>query len=214
MEPLELPSYIKPRSKISALSAPFLKAVSDIIEQHEEYWPLSLRTVHYRLLSYEIVRNTRTGELYKNDYASYHALGDLLLRARINDLVSWEAIEDPTRPVTAARGWQNADSFVTYEKRIFLEGYQRRLIQSQHAHIEVLAEKLTVRNIFAPIVDKYALPLTIARGQCSGTVKQAIYDRFAASGKEKLVLLIASAESIYANLGANRCCSVVMRVQS
>jgi hypothetical protein len=34
--------------------------------------------------------------------------------------------------------------------------------------------------------------LTIARGQCSGTVKQAIYDRFIASGKEKLVLLIAS----------------------
>ena len=192
MERLELLSHIKPRSEISALSAPFLKAASDIIDQQEKYWPLSLRTVHYRLLSYEIVRTTRTGELYKNDYSTYHALGDLLLRARINDFVSWEAIEDTTRPVSKERGWLNAASSVAHEKDIFLEGDQRRLMQSQRAHIEVLADKLTVRSIFAPIVEKYALPLTIARGQCSGTVKQAIYDRFAASGKEKLVLLIAS----------------------
>jgi hypothetical protein len=149
MERLELPSYIKPRREISAADEPFVKAIIGIIEAHKEYWPLSLRTVHYRLLSEIVIRNARTGTRYVNDYSSYHALGDLLLRARINGLVNWNAIEDTTRPVSAARGWLNADSFVAYEKKIFLEGYERRLMQSQRSHIEVLAEKLTVRSIFA-----------------------------------------------------------------
>ena len=30
------------------------------------------------------------------------------------------------------------------------------------------------------------------RGMCSGTAKQAIFDRFSTSGKERLILLIAS----------------------
>jgi hypothetical protein len=101
MEHLELPTSIKPRREISAAEEPFLKAVIDLIEAHEEYWPLSLRTVHYRLLSEIVVRNARTGARYVNDYSSYHALGDLLLRARIDGLVRWRAIEDTTRPVTS-----------------------------------------------------------------------------------------------------------------
>ena len=97
MEKLELPNLIKPRKKISASETPLLEQVCAIIEEHRPYWPLSLRTVHYRLLSHDVVRNAKSRVRYSNDYASYHLLGDLLLRARINGVVSWEAIEDSTR---------------------------------------------------------------------------------------------------------------------
>jgi hypothetical protein len=128
MERLILPADIRPRKPISASEKPFLEKVCAIIKEHEEYWPLSLRTVHYRLLSYDVVRNARSGARYVNDWASYHALGDLLLRARISGIVDWEAIEDSTRPVTLERGWAAPSEFVHYEKRVFLTGYQRQLM--------------------------------------------------------------------------------------
>jgi hypothetical protein len=106
--------------------------------------------------------------------------------------VAWEAIEDSTRPTSPARGWRDREAFIKHEKKIFLWGYERQLMQSQPAHVEVIAEKLTVQSILAPVADRFTLPLTIARGMCSGTAKQALFDRFSASGKEALVLLIAS----------------------
>ena len=69
-----------------------------------------------------------------NDYSSYHALGNLLLRARINGLVAWEAIEDSTRPMPWARGWDDREAFIAHEKKIFLWGYERQLMQSQRHH--------------------------------------------------------------------------------
>jgi hypothetical protein len=63
MERLEVPEFIKPRNEISAASELFLEAIQAVIKEHESYWPLSLRTIHYRLLSLKVVRNTRTRSL-------------------------------------------------------------------------------------------------------------------------------------------------------
>jgi hypothetical protein len=70
MERLELPSYIKPRREISAADEPFVKAIIGIIEAHKEYWPLSLRTVHYRLLSEIVIRTARTASQGANQRPS------------------------------------------------------------------------------------------------------------------------------------------------
>ena len=90
MELLVPNSSIRQRKPISASEQPFLDAIVRIVAEHEPYWPISLRRVHYSLLNQPVVRNARSGALYANDYASYHALTNLLLRARIDRHVPWK----------------------------------------------------------------------------------------------------------------------------
>jgi hypothetical protein len=191
MERLTPNSCIRQRKPISASEGPFLAAIARVVEDHREYWPISLRRVHYSLLNQQVIRNTRTGSLYVNDWSSYHACGDLLLRARINGRVPWEAIEDAARAVVLPRCDADREVFINRERRWFLEGYRRNHMQSQDAHIEDVFEKLTVQSILEPIADKFTLPLVPMRGMTSGTAKQALADRFSTSGKGTLMLLIA-----------------------
>ena len=119
-------------------------------------------------------------------------LSRLLLRARINGLISWTCIEDTARPVSLGGGFLNPDHFIESELDSFLAGYGRKLLQSQPNRIEIVAEKLTVRSILETVSWKYTMPLTISRGFSSGTVKQDLFTRFKMSRKPKLILLLLS----------------------
>jgi hypothetical protein len=55
-----------------------------------------------------------------------------------------------------------------------------------------VAEKLTVRSILARVAREHTMPMTISRGMCSLPAKRKIYDRYAGSQKEKLILLCVS----------------------
>jgi hypothetical protein len=126
------PEFIKARPEISGALNHLSKRVTSIIEKYEDYWPLSVRQVHYRLLNLPpFVRNINTSERYQNDLDSYGALSGFLLRARINGLVPWEAIDDTTRPVSSGGGFSNPEQFYKQEWNGFLEFYSRNLLQSQ-----------------------------------------------------------------------------------
>ena len=55
-----LRSNFKPRKPISASEEPFLNAIIKVIGEHENYWPISLRRVHYSLLNQQVIRNSKT----------------------------------------------------------------------------------------------------------------------------------------------------------
>ncbi len=76
-------------------------------------------------------------------------------------------MNDTTRPVSNTRYNVDAASFVDIETYHLFRGYRRDLLQSQHDHIEIAAEKLTVQRILQPVADKYCVPMTIGRGYCS-----------------------------------------------
>ena len=107
------------RKLISEASLPFLKAALEVANAHRDYWPLSVRQIHYRLLidpplkftKKDRVKRNRKGEIvktipavqdesrrYANDEASYKALVNLLARARVEGRFPWDAIDDETRP--------------------------------------------------------------------------------------------------------------------
>ena len=75
---------------------------------------------------------------------------------------------------------------------LFLATYWRNLLQSQPNHIEIVAEKLTVESVIKPVAERFTIPLTIMRGQCSAPPRHKIAKRFQDSGKERLVLLVVS----------------------
>ena len=193
LERIELRPY-RGRKKISKAKEPMLKPVQEILEANRDFWPLSDRQVHYRLLPYVVLRHTaKPDSVYINTTPCYKDVTDLLTRARLTDEISlkvpFEAIGDETRPVAIWDTHQNPQSFLKQEIDGFLKGYWRDLLQSQPNHIEAIGEKLTVEGTIRPVLMKYTIPYTIGRGYASLDPRYKLVTRFRASGKEKLVLL-------------------------
>jgi hypothetical protein len=181
------------RAVISPAKQPMLDAVLAVLDDLREFWPLSLRTVHYNLLNNPPLRHARKpGSRYLNNKRCYKDLSGLCTRARFEGVIPWEAIHDPTRPTTTWHIHRNAGDYIREEVKGFLWGYDRDLLQSQPHHIEVVGEKNTLLPIIKPVCADYTLPLTIGRGFCSVPPRKAIYDRWRASGKDKLVVVVLS----------------------
>jgi hypothetical protein len=186
------------RPKISEGKQAMLRAAIEIIEANRDYWPLTLRTIHYRIAQMECppLRNTDTryskAGQYGNNDDSYGDLSNLLTRARLEGFVPWKAIIDETRPVGLWKPWQNIGDFVRQEMAGLFAGYRRDLLQSQPAHIEIISEKMTVASIVNRVARDYGANTMVGRGFSSITAKYELVQRFSESGKEALVLLILS----------------------
>ena len=139
------------RCEITKAKFPFLEAIERVLAEQREYWPLSDRQIHYRLLGERapLIHASKPGSRYVNNKRSYRALTDLLARARIEGLIPWEAIEDVTRPTELNIAFGSPADFFRQELGGFLKGYWRDRLQSQPHHIEIVAEKLTVQGILS-----------------------------------------------------------------
>jgi ParB-like chromosome segregation protein Spo0J len=183
----------KVRAAISAAKEPFLHAVLDILDQYDEYLPLTDRQIHYALLNDPPLRHaSKPNSTYRNDRSSYQDLCDLVTRARLDGRINFEDIHDPTRPVGTWHAYRHKAPFLKDELNDFLKGYYRDLMQSQPNHVEILGEKNTVESIIRPVAMQYRIPYTIGRGYSSLRPRYDMSQRFKTSGKEKLVLLILS----------------------
>ena len=182
------------RCQISTAKQHFLDAVLGVLNEQRDYWPLSDRQIHYRLLgpNAPLTHASKPDSRYVNDKVSYRKLTDLLARGRITGLIPWQAIEDVTRPVDLHAAFWNTAEFFRQEFNNFLKGYWRNRLQSQPHHIEIVAEKLTVRTILQQVAREFTMPLTISRGMSSLPPKKAIKDRYVVSNKAKLILLVVS----------------------
>lgn len=180
----------KCRSRISRAKAPFLEAISRVIRDRREFWPLSVRQIHYALLNDPpLVHAAKPDSRYSNTLRCYKALDELLTRARFEGRVPFEVIADETRPVTDFNGFADCQAFLRREMRNFLKGYWRDRMRSQPNHLELLVEKNTIVPILRPVAQEYCIPMTSGRGYCSVPPRYDIFRRFEASGKERLVLL-------------------------
>ncbi len=181
------------RRAISRAKRPLLDAVLEVVNACRDYWPLSDRQVHYRLLNNPPLRHaSKPGSTYANNLASYKDLCDLLTRARLDGSIEWGTIADETRPFTSWRTWPEPGAFVSEEADGLLRGYWRNLMQSQSNHVEIIAEKLTVKTIIEKVAEEYCIPVTIGRGFCSIQPRYAMAQRFVRSKRDKLVVLVVS----------------------
>jgi hypothetical protein len=182
------------RCVISNAKIPFLNAIIRVLNAQRAYWPLSDRQIHYRLLGEEapLTHASKSDSRYVNNKASYRSLTDLLARARIAEFIPWKAIEDSTRPTDLHAAFWNTAEFFRAQFNNFLKGYWRNRQQSQPHHIEIVAEKLTVRTILQQVAEEFTIPLTISRGMSSLPPKKAIADRYRVSQKDQLILLVVS----------------------
>jgi hypothetical protein len=183
----------KRRAGISNAKMPFLAAANAVIAERRDFWPLSVRSIHYGLLNDPpLIHASKPGSRYTNTLACYKSLSDLLTRARMAGLIAMDVIDDETRPVTVWNVHASVQTFLQAELDGMFKGYWRDLLQSQPNHVEIVAEKLTVNPIIRPIAGKYCLPLTISRGFSSLPPRQQIAKRYRKSGKERLILIAVS----------------------
>lgn len=186
-------SGTKDRCVISDRKREMLMAAIRVINGWRQFWPLSLRGVHYGLLNNLPLQNTlRQASRYANTVKCYKDLSNLLLRARLVGKIPWNAIDDETRPVTHWNCHVNAQDFMRQEVDGLFKGYFRNLQQSQPDHIEIFGEKLTVKKIIEQVAGRYRVPVTIGRGNCSGPPRYGMAQRFKKSGKKKLIVLLLS----------------------
>lgn len=180
---------VKTRAKIMTLQ--FLDAAKRVVKENREYWPLTVRRVHYLLLNNPPMRHDKKADSrYVNDKESYKALTGLLLRARLTGDIPMAAIEDSTRPIQLGGGFSTFEEFVLQETENFLAGYSRNLMQGQPCHIEIMLEKNALRTVIESVAREYCIPITTGRGFSSLSPRYDLFKRFKHSGKEKLVLLM------------------------
>jgi len=180
---------VKTRARITTIG--FLNAVKKVVQENEEYWPLTDRRIHYLLLNDPPLRHDKKPDSkYINDPHCYQATTRLLARARLTRDVPWQAIEDPTRPIQLGGGFSTFEAFVAQETENFLCGYSRNLMQGQPYHIEIMLEKNALRTVIESVAREYCIPVTTGRGFSSLAPRYDLYKRFKQSGKSKLVLLM------------------------
>src|SRR5262249_7968285 len=124
------------RHKITRAKEPFLVAILDVLTDRRAYWPLTVRQIHYALLNAPpLIHARKPYSGYGNNRESYKALDELSVRARLQKLIPWGAIHDPTRHVTLWNCYPSVQPFVRKELDGFLKGFYRNLQQSQPNHI-------------------------------------------------------------------------------
>ena len=180
---------VKTRAAITTMQ--FLAKAQAVIMENKEYWPLTVRRVHYLLLNDPPLRHDKKPDsVYVNDKASYKALTNLLIRARLSKDVPMASIEDSTRPIQDGGGFSTFEQFVAQETERFLVGYTRNLMQGQTNHIEIMLEKNALRTVIESVAREYCIPCTTGRGFSSLSPRYDLARRFRQSGKQRLVLLM------------------------
>jgi len=185
------PTAASRRSVITDQKRPMLDAARAIVEQYRGYWPLTLRQIHYRLLTRDVLRNARTETKYVNTHGCYQDLSDLLSRARVAGAFPWEAMHDPTRPRVDWRQWDSVAPFLEEEIHDFGRGYKRNLLQSQPSYVELVVEKAAALDIAKRAAGYFHVPVGVGKGYTSVTSLEETAERFRASGKDHFLMLVA-----------------------
>jgi hypothetical protein len=179
------------RAQITDAKIPFLNAILEVLRERRDFWPLTIRQIHYALLNHPpLIHASKPDSTYRNNRASYQALSNLATRGRLKGIIPWAAVHDPTRDVITWNVHPNPQPYLQGQLGGLLKGYYRNLQLSQPNHIEIVIEKSTVENIVRPVAADYCINVTPERGQCSLPPRHDIAERFRLSGKGKLILLI------------------------
>ena len=183
----------KKRSKIVQKRMLADAIIEVVVDYYDEYGATSDRKVFYLLLNIPgLLRNDVRKTPFENTDECYQDVTDLLTRLRLDGSIPFEAIEDETRPVIIWDTHRHVRTFIDKELDNFLSNYWRDLLQSQSNHVELLVEKNTVASALRKVAAKYTLPMTSGRGYSSLPPRKAMVDRFRASGKEKLIVVVAA----------------------
>lgn len=113
--------------------------------------PMTVRQVYYRLVSGQVIKNTRS---------QYQAVSNALVDARKEGVIPWEWIEDRLRRPRRVPMWEDLADFI----QTVLRSYRRNIWAEQPLYLEVWLEKDALSGIFEDVLRHYGVTLNVGRG--------------------------------------------------
>lgn len=135
-----------------------LNKVIEILNELEDFFPLTLRQVYYQMVGKQYIENNQS---------QYIGLSKLIKWARIDGLIPWDVIHDRVRVIHHLTGFSNSERFINQETDYFLEGYRRNRVQSQDKYIEIWIEKDALASVFQKVASPYSISVVVCRGFAS-----------------------------------------------
>ncbi len=115
--------------------------------------PMTLRQVHYRLVS-------RDDVIHPNTVSAYDTLSGWLRDDRLAGVIPWEWMEDRLRQATQWAMWDAPATFLHGVR----DDYHRNVWQDQSHYVEVWCEKDALSGIFSSVLGRYGVTLNVGRG--------------------------------------------------
>ena len=142
--------------------------VQEVVNELQNYWPLTLRQIYYRLVAARYIENTRS---------KYNDLSKLIKQMRVDGRLVWKVLTDRVRRVSDKRGFEDHTDFIEQELDNFLEGYGRCYVQGQDRYVEIWCEKDALSQVFEKVAWPYCIRAVTCRGYQSVTFLADFRDR-------------------------------------
>lgn len=160
-------------------SIAMVETAEDIINEYEaDGYTLTLRQLYYQFVSRDLIENTER---------SYKNLGNLISKARMAGMISWEAIEDRNRE--HHEYWTEENPVSLIRKLPHWIRFDRWA--NQDYYLEVWVEKEALGNVVERACDKWHIPHMACKGYLSASEAWRAGERFAdkfAEGKQCVLL--------------------------
>lgn len=153
-----------------AMHAKTLRIIDEARALLAERNPMTVRQVYYRLVSGQVIKNTRS---------QYQAVSNALVTARKEGTIPWNWIEDRLRRPRTVSMWQNLDKIA----EAALATYRRDVWVSQSNYVEFWLEKDALSGIFETILRPYGVTLNVGRGYDGWDSIHNAADRFGDGGE-------------------------------
>jgi len=146
-----------------------LKATKQVVKTYR--MKLTLRQIYYRLVSAQVIPNTRT---------SYQQLSKVLVRARERGDLDERAIEDRSRQVLGIGdyGYESPQSFLDAQLerlKSSWDNYTRPMWESQICDVVIALEKDALSRLFVSVANRFRVKVFATRGYSSFTyVRQMV----------------------------------------
>jgi hypothetical protein len=151
------------------------QAVGIVDEYHAQGFNLTLRQLFYQFVSRDLLANTQR---------SYKRLGDIISKARLAGLLSWQAIEDRLRKPESKPHWDSPADIL----EAAAASYNRDTRETQPNRIEVWVEKDALSDVVARIGRELDVTWFACRGYVSQSAMWRAARRFEADGRPGIIL--------------------------
>lgn len=157
------------------------KATENLIEKAREILerdnPMTLRQLHYRLVSVLVTKNIDP---------DYKRLSRVMTKARREGLILYEWIVDRTKVEITPNVWVDP---VHYSETV-ARAYRRDYWRDQPYHVEIWCEKDTINGAVEPVYSRYGVTFRAYHGFNSTTKKNEIAGFFKSLGKPVMILYL------------------------
>lgn len=131
--------------------------------------PMTLRQVHYRLVS-------RDDIVHPNTLSAYDTLSRWLRDDRLDGYIPWEWMEDRMR---VARGWEGYSDPAAFLTNVLGRYYRDPWQDEGQGHyVEVWLEKDALSGIFSGVLGRYRVTLNVGRGYDGWTSIKRAAERY------------------------------------